>query len=210
MQADDPLEGNPADAARSFRMILWMAVVLAVCLGVAAWFGSGHKGQEGAGYGNAVGGPFQLVAPDGSTVTEKDFAGKPYAIFFGFTRCPDVCPTTLARMARLRQQLGADGDKFRILFVSVDPERDKPADIGAYVDLFGTPIVGLTGSDQQIAQIVKAWHVFYQKVPQPGGDYTIDHTASVFLMDRAGKLQSIIDHHETEASALAKLRRLVA
>lgn len=210
MQADDPLEGNPAEAARSFRMILWMAVVLAACLGVAAWFGSGHKGQEGAGYGNAVGGPLQLVAPDGSTVTEKDFAGKPYAIFFGFTRCPDVCPTTLARMARLRQQLGADGDKFRILFVSVDPERDKPADIGAYVDLFGTPIVGLTGSDQQIAQIVKAWHVFYQKVPQPGGDYTIDHTASVFLMDRAGKLQSIIDHHETEASALAKLRRLVA
>ncbi len=210
MQADDPLEGNPAEAARSFRMILWMAVVLAVCLGVAAWFGTGHKRQETASYGNAVGGPFQLVAPDGSTVTEKDFAGKPYAIFFGFTRCPDVCPTTLARMARLRQQLGADGDKFRILFVSVDPERDKPADIGAYVDLFGTPIVGLTGSDQQIAQIVKAWHVFYQKVPQPGGDYTIDHTASVYLMDRAGKLQSIIDHHETEASALAKLRRLVA
>mgnify|MGYP001031293431 FL=1 len=201
---------QPAEAARTFRMILWVAVALVACLGLAAWFGSGHKGPETTDYGNAVGGSFQLVAPDGSTVTEKDFAGEPYAIFFGFTRCPDVCPTTLSRMARLRQQMGAEGDKFRIIFVSVDPERDRPADIGAYVDLFGTPIVGLTGSDHQITQIVKAWHVFYQKVPQPGGDYTIDHTASVFLMDRAGKLQSIIDHHEAEASALAKLRRLVS
>lgn len=201
---------QPAEAARTLRMVLWLAVALAACLGLAVWFGSGHKGPETTDYGDAVGGPFQLVAPDGSTVTEKDFAGQPYAIFFGFTRCPDVCPTTLSRMARLRQQMGADGDKFRIVFVSVDPERDRPADIGAYVDLFGTPIVGLTGSDGQIAQIVKAWHVFYQKVPQPGGDYTIDHTASVFLMDRTGKLQSIIDHHEAEASALAKLRRLVS
>ncbi|KPL68586.1 electron transporter SenC [Erythrobacter sp. SG61-1L] len=191
-------------------MVLWLAVALAGCLALAAWFGSGHKAPEPAAYGDSVGGPFTLVAPDGSTVTQKDFAGKPYAIFFGFTRCPDVCPTTLARMARLRQQLGADGDKFRIVFVSVDPERDKPADIGAYVDLFGTSIVGLTGSDEQIAAIVKAWHVFYDKVPQPGGDYTIDHTASVFLMDRDGKLQSIIDHHETEAASLAKLQRLVS
>ena len=82
---------------------------------------------------STLGGPFELAARDGSTVTNQTLAGKPYAIFFGYTRCPDVCPTSLARMARLRKQLGADGKKFNIVFVSVDPEHDKPADIASYV-----------------------------------------------------------------------------
>jgi protein SCO1/2 len=136
--------------------------------------------------------------------------GKPFAIFFGFTRCPDVCPTTLSRMAQLRKQLRPDGDKFRIVFVSVDPGYDSPADIGRYVALFGTPILGLTGTDAEVDAAVKAYRAFYQKVPTNGGrDYTIDHTASVYLMDASGKLQSIIAYDETNPSALAKLKRLV-
>jgi hypothetical protein len=131
-------------------------------------------------------------------------------LYFGFTRCPDVCPTTLSRMAQLRKQLGTDGDKFRIVFVSVDPGYDSPEDIGRYVELFGTPILGLTGTDAEVDAAVKAYRAFYEKVPtNEGADYTIDHTASVYLMDADGRLQSIIAYDEADANALAKLKRLV-
>ena len=204
-------EADPAEGAKTIRMILWLAVALVAGIGLAAWFGDNKTAPpEAADYASTVGGPFELIAPDGSTVTDKTLAGKPFAIFFGFTRCPDVCPTTLSRLAQLRKRMGEDGDKFEIVFVSVDPEHDKPEDIGNYVDLFGTPIVGLTGTDEQIARIVKAYHVFYKKIPVEGGDYTIDHTAAVYLMDRTGKLQSIIDHQESADTSLAKLKRLVA
>lgn len=157
----------------------------------------------------SFGGPFELTAPDGRAVSSASLKGRPYAIFFGYTRCPDVCPTTLARMARLRKQLGPDGDKFAIVFVSVDPEHDKPEDLGRYVALFGTPVIGLTGDKQHLAQAVKNFGVFYERVPQPGGDYTIDHTAAVYLMDRDGAFVSTIDHDESDQMALAKLKRLI-
>lgn len=202
----------PGARLRILRLVLWLAVALAAGTAMFALFGdsSAETVPPPASYADTVGGPFTLTAPDGSPVTERTLKGKPFAIFFGFTRCPDVCPTTLARMAQLRARLGEQGDRFAIVFVSVDPEHDTPADIGRYVDLFGTSIIGLTGTEAQLAQIVKAYHVFYEKVPVEGGDYTIDHTAAVFLMDRDGKLQSIIDHHEDPEASLAKLRRLVA
>ena len=165
--------------------------------------------DEPVNYGDTVGGAFSLTAPDGSTVTDQTLKGQPFAIFFGFTRCPDVCPTTLSRLAQLRKRMGEDGEKFQIVFVSVDPGYDSPEDIGRYVDLFGTPIIGLTGSDDAIAEVADAYHAFYEKVPVEGGDYTIDHTAAVYLMGADGKLQSIIDYHESPAASLAKLERLI-
>lgn len=194
---------------RTARIVLWMFVLLAAGAGLYALLNRGEPPQEQAAYGDAVGGPFTLTAADGSTVTDETLAGKPFALFFGFTRCPDVCPTTLARLAQLRKRMGADGDRFEIVFVSVDPAYDTPEDIGRYVALFDTPIVGLTGTKEQIDAIVDGYHAFYEKVPIEGGGYTVDHTASVFLMDRAGKLQSIIDYHESAATSLAKLERLV-
>ena len=101
----------------------------------------------------SIGGPFTLVGADGRTFSSAKLAGKPFAIFFGFTHCPDVCPTTLARLARLRRQLGQGDDSFAIVFVSVDPERDGPAEVGAYAKLFDTPVIGLTGSVAQIEQV---------------------------------------------------------
>ncbi len=112
-------------------------------------------------------------------------------------------------MARLRKQLGADGMKFNIVFVSVDPDHDRPADIGSYVDLFGTPIIGLTGSDAQLAQISKGFGVYVKKVPTEGGDYTIDHTAAIYLMTAKGEFAGTIDHHEADKVALEKLQRLI-
>lgn len=202
--------GRTAKRLETLRAILWALVLLAAGAGLYALLNRSEPLPEAAPYGDAVGGPFALTAPDGSTVTERTLAGKPFALFFGFTRCPDVCPTTLARLAQLRERMGDDGDKFEIVFVSVDPESDTPEDIGRYVALFDTPILGLTGTKEQIDAIVGAYHAFYGKVPTEGGGYTVDHTASVFLMDREGKLQSIIDHHESAETSLDKLERLVS
>jgi len=210
-EVEDEAPARSAQGLRTLRLFLWAAVALVAGIGLFALYGEKPAAPEQAvDYADSIGGAFELTASDGSIVTEQTLKGTPYAIFFGFTRCPDVCPTTLARLAQLRERMGAEGDKFRIVFVSVDPGYDKPEDIRRYVELFGTPILGLTGSDAQIAQIVSAYHVFYEKVPVEGGDYTIDHTASVFLMDRAGRLQSLIDHHEDADTSLAKLERLVA
>jgi len=157
---------------------------------------------------SSIGGPFTLVGADGQPFASTKLAGKPFAIFFGFTHCPDVCPTTLARLARLRRQLGKSDDAFAIVFVSVDPERDGPAEVGAYAGLFDTPVIGLTGTPAQIAQVKKQYAVFSAKAPQPGGDYSVDHTASVFVMDRYGKFVATIAPEESDAAALAKLRRV--
>lgn len=194
------------------RIYLWIAVAIAALLAGLLWVSRPQQTATPNAI-SAYGGSFELIAPDGKPVTDQTLAGKPYAIFFGFTRCPDVCPTNLARMARLRDKLGADGMKFSIVFVSVDPEHDKPEDIGRYVALFGTPIIGLTGSEAQLARIQKGFGVYVNRVPfdaaKPDGDYTIDHTAGTYLMTADGTLQSIISHEEADEMALAKLKRLV-
>jgi protein SCO1/2 len=209
---EEPAPERQAGGLKTLRLVLWSVVLLVVAIGLVAMLAP-HRtppASEQASYADLIGGPFALTAPDGSRVTDQTLKGTPFAIFFGFTRCPDVCPTTLSRMAQLRKQLGKDGDKFRIVFVSVDPGYDRPKDIGRYVELFGTPILGLTGTDAEVNAAVRAYRAFYEKVPTNGGaDYTIDHTASVYLMDVDGKLQSIIAYDETDSNALAKLKRLV-
>ncbi|MFC3713243.1 SCO family protein [Sphingoaurantiacus capsulatus] len=199
----------PATDLRRVRRWLWAAVALvAVAASVALWRPA-PKNQVAEDYASAFGGPFSLTDTQGRTVTDATLRGKPFAIFFGFTHCPDVCPTTLQMMVRLRQNLGADGDRLNIVFVSVDPERDTPAEIGHYLTMFDTPIIGLTGNPAQLKAIVDAYHVFYEKVPIEGGDYVVDHTASVFLMDADGRFFSTLDHKEGEAPKLAKLKRLL-
>ncbi|MBD3761199.1 SCO family protein [Sphingomonadaceae bacterium G21617-S1] len=194
------------------RKSLWfMAAITALLLVVGYLWRSAQPSSQPAGsYASAFGGPFTMTDQTGRTVTEQTLRGKPYAIFFGFTRCPDVCPTSLNRMALLRKQLGADGDKFNIIFVSVDPVHDTRAGIGHYLTLFGTPIIGLTGTAAQLAQIVKAFHIYYEKVPVEGGDYTIDHSATIFLIDADGQFVTTISHQEDQKVALQKLKRLIA
>lgn len=210
MASTDP---QPTSPMVLVRRILWVLVGIAAVIGVVLVV-QGQSGSKRDGVstyaGAGIGGPFTLTGSDGKTVTDKSFAGKPFAIFFGFTRCPEVCPTTLARMASLREQLGKDGDKFEIVFVSVDPEHDKPADIGSYISLFKTPIHGLTGTDAQLAAIEKAYGVYVKKVPLEGGDYTVDHTAAIYLMDRQGRFVTTIDYHENDRVALEKLKRIIA
>nr|WP_283938569.1 SCO family protein [Sphingomonas alba] len=154
----------------------------------------------------SFGGPFTLVDSKGQPFASSKLAGKPYAIFFGFTHCPDVCPTTLARLVKLRREVGSEG-AFQIVFVTVDPERDGPKEVGNYADLFGAPVIGLTGSTAQIALVKKEYGIFSQKVGT-GDDYTIDHTATVLLFDKDQKFQATIAPDEPDETAIAKLKKL--
>jgi protein SCO1/2 len=157
----------------------------------------------------SFGGPFTLVGSDGKPFGTEQLHGKPYVLFFGFTHCPDTCPTTLARLVKLRREAGGD-DAFNIVFVTVDPERDGPKEMGAYANAFGAPIIGLTGSPEQIAKVKKEFGIFSKKVPTGDGDYTVDHTATVLLFDSDGKFVATIAPDEPDAPALAKLKRMEA
>ncbi len=156
----------------------------------------------------AIGGPFTLTAKDGKRFDSKSLAGKPYAIFFGFTQCPDVCPTTLLEVSNHLKTLGPKADRLNFVFVSVDYERDTPQHLKAYLESFDPRIIGLTGTAQEIAAITKAFRVFYEKVPTSSG-YTINHTATVYLMNAQGRLTGTMSFQEPPENQLAKLNRLV-
>jgi protein SCO1/2 len=171
---------------------------------------SGEPGGQAAAAKQAgPGGPFRLVDTKGATVTEQTLKGKPYAVFFGFTRCPDVCPTTMSKMALLHSKLGADADKMNIVFVSVDPEHDKKEDIASFLSMFDAPVIGLTGSQVELEKMAAAYKVYVERVPLPNGDYTIDHTARILLFDREGQFAETMDAAEPEERAVARLKRLI-
>lgn len=157
----------------------------------------------------SIGGPFSLIGTDGQTVTEADFAGRPRAIFFGFTHCPDVCPTTLAEAEGWLKALGPAGDDLKIVFVSVDPERDTPELMKSYLSAFDPRIVGLTGTPEQIAAMTKAYRVYARKVELEDGDYTMDHSAAVLLFDKNGDFAGTVDYRDPQEKAVEKLKAVV-
>ena len=155
----------------------------------------------------AVGGPFRLVDQDGRAVTEQDFKGRPTLVFFGFTHCPDVCPTTLFEVSEVLRALGPDADRARAAFVTVDPERDTPAKLKEYLASFDPHLSALTGDAQAVAAMAKAYKVYWKKVPLEGGAYTMDHTAIVYLMDKDGKFVAPFSVKRKPQEAAADLRK---
>jgi protein SCO1/2 len=155
------------------------------------------------------GGPFTLVGADGKPFSSAKLLGKPYAMYFGFTRCGDVCPTTLSRMVKLRNQAGG-ADKFNIVFVTIDPTYDGPKEVGQYATLFNSPIIGLTGSPAQIDHVKKEFGIYAQPEPHAPAGQEMMHSAIVLLFDRNGKFMATIAPDEPDADALAKLEKLVA
>jgi protein SCO1 len=156
-----------------------------------------------------IGGPFELVDQDGIRVTDKTFAGKPSVIFFGYTSCPDVCPTTLFNLSAWLKAIGPDADKLNILFISIDPERDTSAHLKEYLSSFDPRIRGLTGTDKQITAAAKEFHVIYFKgVQLEEGRYTMDHTMVIYLMDRTGKLVDSISSQTEDKFAIEALRQI--
>ncbi|MVT00845.1 SCO family protein [Devosia marina] len=153
-------------------------------------------------------GDYELVTATGEAFNRDSLKGSPSMLFFGFTHCPDVCPTSLAEMTVWYEALGDKADDLNAFFVSVDPERDTAEIIGDYVSWTGH-VTGVTGSPDEIAKAAKSWGVYYAKVPLEGGDYTMDHTASVFLVNAEGEFEGTIAYRENSDTALAKLRRLL-
>ena len=166
--------------------------------------------REGVTTTTQVGGPFTLVDDTGAAVTEKTLAGKPYTMYFGYTFCPDVCPTTLLDLSRWIQKLGPEADKLNYVFVTVDPERDTVQSLHAYLSSFDKRIRGYTGTAAEIAQIAKEYRVYYKKIPTEDGGYTMDHSAIIYLMGSDGKFVTMIPYQQDDASALAKFRNVVS
>lgn len=156
---------------------------------------------------SAVGGPFELVDQDGQTVTQETFAGQPFLVFFGFTHCPDVCPTSLFEMSQAFEALGPDARKITGLFISVDPERDTPEVMKSYLGSFHPSIQGLSGTPEQVAAVAKAYRVYAKKVPTQGGDYTMDHTAIIYLMGKDGEFIAPFNLKRPPEAVAEDLRR---
>jgi len=194
--------------ARSLRILLMSAAFLAglvLCFGVVVIVTG--RGSTPVAQVAAIGGPFQLTDQNGREITDKDLKGRPFLVFFGFTHCPDVCPTTLFEVSEILRALGPDADRARALFVTVDPERDTPAVMKDYLSSFDPHLVGLTGDPAAVAAVAKAYRVYFKKVPLDQGGYTMDHTAIVYLMDKDGRFVSPFSLKRSTEAAAADLRR---
>lgn len=157
-----------------------------------------------------IGGPFNLIDAHGRPVTEKSLLGKPTAVFFGFTFCPEVCPTTLAEMTVAMKALGAKADRLNMVFVSVDPERDTPAQMKLYLTSFDPRIQGFTGTTAAVNAAAKAYRVYHQKVPTADGGYTVDHSSAVYLFDKRGQFVEPIGYGTPHERVVNQLRRLTS
>jgi protein SCO1/2 len=192
-----------------------ISTIVAACLllAVSAFSGlSWYRHQAaigGEGTMDNFGGPFRLTGSNGATIDSRNLAGKPFAIFFGYTHCPDVCPTTLSQVSHVLADLGDQAKYLPVLFVTVDPERDTPAVLRDYVSNFDHRIIGLSGSSAQIAEVAAAYKVFYERITTSDGAYAMNHTALVFLMGRGGELKSAISYDEDYATYLKKFRELL-
>jgi len=155
----------------------------------------------------AIGGAFQLTDQNGRTVTEQSLRGKPTLIFFGYTHCPDVCPTSLFEISEVLRAMGKDADRVNAYFISVDPERDTPSTMKDYLSSFDPHLEGLSGDPAATTTVLTAYRVYAKKVPMKDGDYTMDHTALIYLMDRDGRFVAPFNLKRSPEEATAELKR---
>jgi protein SCO1/2 len=199
---------SEATDAKSPRIVLLLGAFLAglTLFLVAILVVSGLAPTPGRGT-VTIGGPFHLIDQNGQPFTDQNMKGKPYLVFFGYTHCPDICPTTLFDMSQLMRKLGPDADRIGALFITVDPERDTSAVLKDYLASFDPHLRGLTGAQPAIDQATKDYRVYAKKVPLQGADYTMDHTALVYLMDKDGRFVAPFNMQRTADAEAAELRR---
>lgn len=187
------------------RHAVWVApaAVLLAGAGAAAWVALDRPAKA------AIGGPFELVDGDGHTVTDRTFRGKWMLIYFGYTHCPDACPTALQDMADAVDLLGAKKSEVALVFVTVDPARDTPAVMKNYVSNFNAPITGLSGSPEQVAKAAKEYRVYYAKHPTKDG-YDMDHSSIIYVMDTSGDFVTNFTHQSSPQQIAAKLGPLLS
>lgn len=194
-----------AKSLRTFRIVLWSLVVVVAVAATALYLFRpparplGLTGQE-----------FALASTQGGTFTQEDLRGTPSLVFFGYTFCPDVCPTTLAETTAIRQELGLTPEQLRIIFVTVDPERDTLDLVKSYVEGYDPSVIGLVGDGDQTEDVKAAFGAFSEKAGEPDDPYyLVNHTASTFLIDAEGSFEGTIAYEEARDTAVAKVRRLV-
>lgn len=204
----------PSGRLKRVRLLLWLIVAIAI-VGAAALYLIPRQQTVTPNETTTTpaktsfGGPFTLVGADGKPFPSDRLLGTPYVMYFGFTRCADVCPTTLSRLVNLRKEAG--GEKtFNIVFVTIDPTYDGPKEVGQYATLFNSPIIGLTGSQDQIDHVKKEYGIFAEPSPHPMPGKEMEHSAVVLLFDRNGSFVTTITPNESDADALGKLQKLVA
>jgi protein SCO1/2 len=195
--------------ARTSRIVL---VLSAFAAGLVVFFGivllmTGGGTSPAIRTAAAIGGPFQLIDQNGRPATDQDMKGRPFLVFFGFTNCPDVCPTTLFDVSEVMRTLGRDADRTGALFITVDPERDTPDKLKDYLASFDPRVIGITGDPAGIAAIEKTYRVYAKKVPLEGANYTMDHTAIVYLMDKEGRFVTPFNLKRRPEEAAADLKR---
>jgi protein SCO1/2 len=191
-------------SSRPLVVIAAFAASLAAGLLVVLWLSGGLQKVAAPA---AIGGPFQLSDQTGQPVTEASLKGKPSLIFFGFTHCPDICPTSLFEISEVLRAMGPDADRVNAYFVSVDPERDTQAAMKDYLSSFDPHLKGLTGNDAAVAKVISGFRVYAKKVPLKDGDYTMDHTALIYLMDKDGKFVSPFNLKRKPEEAATELKR---
>ena len=193
---------------RRLRIVLWVLVAFAAA-GTAGLLFAPKPGPPTAQPGEPYGKPFALIDHNGNPVTEAAFQGNPTAVFFGFTQCPEICPTTLFELNGWLENVDPGGNRISAYFVTVDPERDSVEALKNYVTAVSDRIIGITGDPADVTAMLRDYHVFFKKVPLDDGEYTMDHNASVFLLDSERRFVGTISYNEEADTAQAKLERLM-
>ena len=196
---------------RTKRLLLILSAFLAglvLCFTVVLIV-TGRGPESFASTSAAIGGPFKLTDQNGKQITDRDLKGRPSLIFFGFTHCPEVCPTALFDISEVLNKLGPDAAKVNAVFITVDPERDTPGVLKDYLSSFNPRLVGIGGDAEALAAVAKAYRVYYKKVPTKDGDYTMDHTAIVYLMDKNGQFVAPFSLKRKPEDGAAELRRYI-
>jgi protein SCO1 len=209
------MAGTPANPDRPSRFAI-LAVVAAGLLVLAAGamlalaFRETPQGAAGTALASAIGGPFRLIDQNGKPVSDTDLKGKWQLVFFGYTHCPDTCPTALNEIALALERLGAKRNEVEVVFITVDPERDTPEMLKSYVASFDAPIIALTGAPDAVAQAARAYRVFYAKHPLPGGDYDMDHSAVIYVMNPEGRFTATFTPDSTAEAIADRLQKLLS
>ena len=168
------------------------------------------RGAAGTLLASAIGGPFRLTDQNGKTVTDADLKGKWSLVYFGYTHCPDACPTALNDISIALDELGPQRNAVRPVFVTVDPERDTPAVLKSYVTAFDAPILALSGTPEEIAQAAKGYRVYYAKHPEAGGDYSMDHSSVIYVMDPEGRFTASFTQENSPEEIAERLKKLLS
>jgi protein SCO1 len=191
------------------RLLTILIAAAAISAAALGYLYLNRQGPEAIG-GLAIGAPIQLTDQDGAKFDSASLAGKPYGVFFGYTHCPDVCPTTLSDIGQATNEIGGSAQDFTTLFVTIDPERDTVPVMKEYLSNFTTKAIGLTGTPDEVAAAAKAFRVYYKKVPTSDGGYSMDHTAVLYLMDSHGAFRGIITYNEDHDAYVRKIKEVLA